>query len=65
MKRRGIPFDEVRLDLNPELADKVRELGFVTAPVVLVDELDEVWEGYSSDSIDALAAEVSETAAVA
>lgn len=65
MKRRGIAFDEVRLDQNPVLADKVRELGFVTAPVVLIDDLDEVWEGYSSDSIDELAAEVCETAAVA
>lgn len=63
MKRRGIEFEEVRLDQNPDLADKVRELGFITAPVVLVDD-DDVWEGYSSDHIDALAAEVSETAAV-
>jgi len=65
MKRRGIAFDEVRLDQNPVLAEKVRELGFVTAPVVLIDDWDDVWEGYSSDSIDELAAEVSETAAVA
>lgn len=57
MKRRGISFEEVRLDENPDLADKVRELGFTTAPVVLVDE-DEVWDGYSSDRIDALAAEL-------
>lgn len=57
LKRRGIEFEEVRLDEKPDLAEKVRELGFVTAPVVLVDE-DEVWDGYSSDRIDALAAEM-------
>lgn len=65
MKRRGIAFEEVRLDEHPDLANKVRELGFVTAPVVLVDDFDDVWEGYSSDCIDELASEVSETAAVA
>lgn len=62
LKRRGIPFEEVRLDENPVLAEKVRELGFVTAPVVLVDEED-VWDGYSSDRIDALAADLAETVA--
>lgn len=62
MKRRGIDFDEVRLDENPALAERVRELGFTTAPVVLVDDED-VWEGYSSESIDALAAELSLAAA--
>lgn len=61
MKSRGISFEEVRLDENPALADKVRELGFSTAPIVLIDEWDEVWEGYSADSIDALAVDVSET----
>lgn len=63
MKRRGIEFDEVRLDESPTLADKIRDLGFTTAPVVLVGE-DDVWEGYSCDRIDALAAElVSDTVA--
>jgi glutaredoxin-like protein NrdH len=55
LKKRGIAFEEVRLDENPELADKVRELGFTTAPVVLIDE-DDVWDGYRSDAIDELAA---------
>lgn len=61
MQKKGIPFEEVRLDQNPELADKVRELGFSTAPIVLVDEFDEVWEGYRSESINELAADFSET----
>lgn len=59
MKRKGIEFDEVRLDQNPALAERVRELGFQTAPVVLVDE-DDVWEGYRGDAIDALAMDVLE-----
>lgn len=58
----GIPFEEVRLDEHPELAEKVRELGFMTAPVVLVDDED-VWEGYSSERIDALAAQLTVSAA--
>lgn len=57
LKRRGVPFEEVRLDQRPELAEKVRELGFTTAPVVLVDD-DDVWDGYSSDRIDDLAREI-------
>lgn len=62
LKRRGIDFDEVRLDENPDLAERVRELGFTTAPVVLIDDED-CWEGYSSDRIDELAAELTVTAA--
>jgi glutaredoxin-like protein NrdH len=58
LKRRGIQFDEVRLDENPDLAEVVRDLGFTTAPVVLIDE-DDVWAGYSADAIDALASEMS------
>jgi len=59
LRRKGVPFDEVRLDENPMLAEQVRELGFTTAPVVLVDD-DDVWDGYSSDRLDALAAEFAE-----
>lgn len=54
MKKRGISFDEVRLDLSPEWAEIITSYGFTTAPVVLVDDED-VWDGYSGDSIDELA----------
>lgn len=60
MQRRGIDFVEVRLDENPVLAEKIRELGFVAAPVVLVDDED-CWEGYSSDRIDALAVDLAQS----
>lgn len=57
MKRKGIDFEEVRLDEVPEVAEKVRELGFTMAPVVLVNDED-VWDGYRSDAIDQLAREI-------
>lgn len=57
LKRRGIEFEEVRLDQNEALAELVRGLGFVTAPVLLIGDED-VIEGYSPDAIDALAAEL-------
>lgn len=62
LKNKGIDFEEVRLDEHPDLAEKVRELGFTTAPVVLVDE-DDVWDGYRSEAIDELAADMSSVVA--
>jgi glutaredoxin-like protein NrdH len=56
LSRRNIPFEEVRLDENPALADRVRALGFTQAPVVLVDD-DDVWDGYRAEAIDQLARE--------
>ena len=57
LTKRGIVFEEVRMDESPELADMVRSLGFTTAPVVLVGD-DDVWDGYRADAIDALAEEL-------
>lgn len=62
LKRKGIAFEEVRLDENPIIAEKVRELGFSTAPVVLVDE-DDVWDGYRSELLEELALDVQGEAA--
>lgn len=61
MKRKGIAFEEVRLDEHPDLADKVKELGFTQAPVVLVNDED-VWEGFRADAIDQLAQEITAAA---
>ena len=61
MNRRGIQFEEIRLDEHPEVAEKVRELGFTMAPVVLVDD-DDVWEGFRSEAIDQLALDISTAA---
>jgi glutaredoxin-like protein NrdH len=61
LTKRGIAFEEVRLDENPGLAEEVRALGFTSAPVVLVGD-DDVWDGYRSDAIDALAEELAAAA---
>lgn len=59
---REIRFDEIRLDENPEWAERIKTLGFTKAPVVLVDD-DDVWDGYSGESIDQLAKELAYVAA--
>lgn len=51
---REIEFEEVRMDQNPDWIDRMKALGHETAPVVLVGDED-VWTGYSGESIDALA----------
>ena len=61
MKRKGIVFEEVRLDEHPDLADKVKALGFTQAPVVLVNDED-VWDGYRSEAIDQLARDIAAVA---
>ena len=57
LTKSGLEFEEVRLDQNPAMADMVRELGFTTSPVVLVGDED-VWDGYRSDAINALASDL-------
>lgn len=59
---RKIRFEEIRLDQNPEWEDRVKALGFTGVPVVLVDD-DDVWSGYSGESIDQLARELAYVAA--
>lgn len=51
LKRRGIEFEEIRIDQLPQWADRLKAMGYQTAPVVLVGE-DDVWQGYSSDSLE-------------
>lgn len=51
LERRGVEFEEIRIDQHPEWADRLKAMGYETAPVVLVDE-DDVWQGYSSDSLN-------------
>lgn len=53
----GVRFDEVRVDQAPEWVDRLRAAGYETAPVVLVGDED-IWGGYSSDSIDEWAREL-------
>ena len=49
----GVEYDVVDMSQDPDAVEKVRELGFVQAPVVISDE--DSWSGYVPDKIDALA----------
>jgi glutaredoxin-like protein NrdH len=62
LKKRGVVFEEIRIDEQPEWADRLKTMGYMTAPVVLVGE-DDVWEGYSSDSINEWARDLVRAAA--
>lgn len=55
LDRRGVPFEEVRIDLeeNKVWAERLMALGFTEAPVVQIGD-DDVWEGYRADAIDEL-----------
>lgn len=62
LKKRGVEFEEIRIDQDRFWLDTVMSHGFTTAPVVLVNDED-VWEGYSGESIDEWAKELVQTAA--
>ncbi len=54
LKKRGLPFEEVRIDEDEDEAELLRELGFSSLPVVHYKDV--VFEGYSPDKLDRLAA---------
>lgn len=54
LKKRGLPFEEVRIDEDEDEAELLRELGFSGLPVVHYG--DTVFEGYHPDKLDRLAA---------
>lgn len=51
LQTRGVEFEEIRIDEAPEWGERLKAMGYETAPVVLVGDED-VWEGYSSESIE-------------
>lgn len=53
LKKRGAPFEEIRVDLDEDDADMLRDLGFHSMPVVHYQDV--VLEGYHPDALDALA----------
>ena len=62
LEKRGVPFSEVRIDLDADLAQALKDKGFSTAPVVHYEVPDadgpgaDVWfDGYRPDSLDAIA----------
>lgn len=49
---RGIVYDIVDLSTDPEALERIKELGYLQAPVVVTD--DEHWSGFRPDKITAL-----------
>ncbi|MBB5167185.1 glutaredoxin domain-containing protein [Mycobacterium sp. AZCC_0083] len=51
LKDRGVEFETINVDEQTEWRDRLIEMGYMAMPVVLVEDED-VWSGYSSDSIE-------------
>lgn len=56
---KGIPYDVVDLSENDTALEYVKQLGYLSAPVVVVDD-QEHWGGFRIDLIDQLAARLAE-----
>jgi len=54
MDKMGIEYDTVNISENPEELDKLIEMGYRAAPVVITD--DDSWAGFNPDKIGDLAA---------
>jgi len=57
MRQRNIVFDSVRIDQDEAALDRVKLMGFGSAPVVVVDLGDGAtwsWSGYRPDEIEKL-----------
>ena len=55
LESRGIAFDIINLDEQPEAIDTLREQGFRQLPVVMADDLS--WSGFRPDMINRLRAD--------
>ncbi|EOC0418911.1 glutaredoxin-like protein NrdH [Cronobacter malonaticus] len=55
LESRGIAFDTINLDEQPEAIDTLRALGFRQLPVVMADSLS--WSGFRPDMINRLRAD--------
>lgn len=53
LTKKGISFQEVDIEVNPEALDRIKELGYMGVPVVVTRETD--WNGFKPDLIDAIA----------
>jgi len=54
MDKLGVEYDTVNISDNPEELDKLIEMGYRAAPVVVAG--DESWAGFQPEKITALAA---------
>ena len=53
LDNKKIEYKEERIDLNPEALAKVKELGYLAAPVVVAPDGTH-WSGFRPDKIDTL-----------
>mgnify|MGYP000140141800 FL=1 len=56
MESRGVAFEMVNIDQQPEAADTLRAQGFRQLPVVVAGETS--WSGFRPDMINRLSAQV-------
>ena len=54
MDKIGVEYETINITQNPEELDKLIELGYRAAPVVVTQ--DDSWAGFNPDKITALAA---------
>jgi glutaredoxin len=50
----GVIYDQVDLRLHPDMVEKFKELGHLTAPIVTVSD-NQIWSGFKYELIKALA----------
>lgn len=55
LDRAGVDYDTVDISQNPEAYDKIVQLGFSAAPVVISG--DNAWSGFQPDRLDSLVAQ--------
>lgn len=53
MTKLGIRYDEIALEQHPELVEKFKDLGLMSAPIVITDT--KKWSGFRLDKIKSLA----------
>lgn len=53
LDKKGITYQSVDISQNPEALDRLRDLGYMQAPVVITDQ--DHWSGFRPDKIEELA----------
>ena len=53
MDQHGIIYDKVDLTQHPDLLDKFKEMGHMSAPIVVTDK--KIWSGFRLEKIKSLA----------
>ena len=53
LDRRGVRYEEERIDQDPKALERVKELGYLQAPVVVAPDGSH-WSGFRPDLLDTL-----------